>query len=174
MFRQLSAQDKGQDQKLKTVLQCTALTIKTVELAKNYLVHLKEDDLYLSGFVESPKLEEFLKYFHIISGSSYSVRRSKSKTKNDPEPEEKPLRKYKPGYLGKGKKLKKVCFGNFQRVSTYFKKQKKDCDSKNCCSFCNKKFKASVKRKFCYFRSNKVGEKYWYTIYSIYRCSIYN
>ena len=34
--------------------------------------------------------------------SAFSIRRSKSKINDDPEPEEKPLRKYKPGYLGKG------------------------------------------------------------------------
>lgn len=42
------------------------------------------------------------RYFRIITGSAFSIRRSKAKINDDPEPEAKPLRKYKPGYLGKG------------------------------------------------------------------------
>lgn len=85
------------------VLGLTALNIKTIQLSKKYLEHVNKDGYYISGFVDgSEKLDEFLKLFRLITGSSFSIRRSKVKINDDPEPEEKPLRKYKPGYLGKG------------------------------------------------------------------------
>lgn len=90
-------QDVGQ------VLGLTALNIKTIQLTKKYLEHIGKEGFYISGFVDgSEKLDEFLKSFRIMTGSAFSIRRSKAKINDDPEPEEKPLRKYKPGYLGKG------------------------------------------------------------------------
>jgi len=78
--------------------------VKTIQLAKKYLQYILKDGFYISGFIDgSDRLDEFLKFFRIITGSAFSIRRSKAKINDDPDPEEKPLRKYKPGYLGKGK-----------------------------------------------------------------------
>ena len=101
------------------LLGLTALNVKTIQLSKKYLEHIVKQGFYLSGFINcAEKLDEFLRYFRIITGSAFSIRRSKAKINDDPEPELKPLRKYKPGYLGKGRKffiyyLKLLRFGYF-------------------------------------------------------------
>jgi len=100
----LSASEKlTEKEDLQNVLGITALNIKAIQLSKKYFEFLSKDGFYISGFIDdSEKLNEYLKNFRLVTGSSFSIRRSKAKLNNDPEPEEKPMRKYKPGYLGKG------------------------------------------------------------------------
>ena len=76
--------------------------MRTMQVMRHYLEYISREGVYISGYICSEaKLDEFLRQFRYVSGSSFSIRRSKMKH-NEMIEEDGGAYRYRPGYLGKG------------------------------------------------------------------------